>query len=241
MGNLASARSRRWRRHRGLSTGAARNTSGATAPLRSGLGSTYRLALWRRDDDRPETFRSFLCLRSTLRHHRSRDARSKDSNQAERRDGRAQPALDRNPVASIGVALTGMMTRTRMAWRKMTMIYEIQHLTARRRSPYPSARLLSHSALAPSGRCTSYSCDIGAPRPTRSRVTMTGSRFPGSRVIASDHLPRDFSVSSGIYGRWLSAYSCGGSRGFAHEHARTAFPWLALAGTTNHNRGIRSY
>src|SRR4030095_16632629 len=181
---------------------------------------------------RPETFRSFLCLRSALRHHRSRGARSKDGNQAERRDGRAQPALDRTPLASIAVALIGMTTRTSMAWPKRTMIYEIQHLTARRRSPYPSARLPSHSALAPSGRCTGYSCDIGAPRPTRSRMTMTGSRFPGSRVIASDHLPRDFLVSSGIYGRRLSAYSCGGSRGFAHQCARTAFPWLALAGTT---------
>ena len=128
MDNLASARSRRWRRHRGLSTGAARNTSGATTALRSGLGSTYRLALGRRDDDRSQTFRSFLCLRSTLRHHRSHDARSKDSNQAERHYGRTQPAFDRKPVASIGVALTGMMTRTSMAWRKMTMIYEIQHL-----------------------------------------------------------------------------------------------------------------
>jgi hypothetical protein len=65
-------------------------------------------------------------------------------------------------------------------------------------------------------------------------VTMTGSRFPGSRVMASDHLPRDFSISSGIYGLRLTAYSCGGSRGFAHLSARTAFPWLALAGTTNH-------
>ena len=97
MGNLASAGSRRWRRHRGLSTGAARNTSGATAALRAGLGSTYRLALGRRDDDGPETFGLCLCLRSALRHHRSRGARSKESNQAERRDGRAQPALDRNP------------------------------------------------------------------------------------------------------------------------------------------------
>jgi hypothetical protein len=44
----------------------------------------------------------------------------------------------------------------------------------------------------------SYFRHIGAPRPTRSRVTMTGSRFPGSRVIASDHLPRDVTVSSGI-------------------------------------------
>ena len=238
MDNPASARSRRWRRHRGLSTGAARNTSGATTALRSGLGSTYRLALGRRDDDGPETFRSFLCLRSTLRHHRSHDARSKDGNQTERRGGRAQPALDRTPVASIGVALAGMMTRTSMAWRKMTMIYEIQHLTARRRSPYPSARSLSPSALAPSGRCFSYSCDIGAPRPTRSRMTMTGSRFPGSRVIASDHLPKNPKVSSGIYGRRLSAYSCGGSHGFAHQYARTAFPWLALAGTTVRETGI---
>ena len=165
--------------------------------MRSRLGSTYRLALWRRDDDRRETVRPFLGLRSPLRQHRSRGARSKDGNQAERRGGRAQPALDRNPVASIGVALARMMTRTNMAWRKMTMIYEIQHLTARRRSPYPSARSLSPSALAPSGRCFSYSCDIGAPRPTRSRMTMTGSRFPGSRVIASDHLPRDL-----VYPQW---------------------------------------
>src|SRR4029453_10818054 len=91
---------------------------------------------------------------------------------------------------------------------------------------------------SPQGRCTSYSCDIGAPRPTRSRMTMTGSRFPGSRVIASDHLPGDLSVSSGIYGRRLSAFSWGGSRGFAHQCARTAFPWLALAGTTEFKRGI---
>ena len=95
-----------------------------------------------------------------------------------------------------------------------TIVLEIEHDTAQRRTHYPSARLPSQSALAPSGRCTSYSCDIGAPRPTRSRMTMTGSRFPGSRVIASDHLPRDIEVPSGIYGRRLSAYSCGGSRGF---------------------------
>src|SRR6476646_6728796 len=57
----------------------------------------------------------------------------------------------------------------------------------------PSARLPAYSALAPGGRHDSYSCDIGAPRPTRSRMTMTGSRFPGSRVIASDHLPRELS------------------------------------------------
>ena len=135
MDNLASARSRR--RHGGLRAGTDHNASGTTAPLRSRLGSTYRLALWRRDDDRRETVRPFLCLRSTLRQHRSRGARSQDCNQAERRDGRAQPALDRTPLASIAVALIGMTTRTSMAWPKMTMIYEIQHLTARRRSSLP--------------------------------------------------------------------------------------------------------
>jgi len=61
---------------------------------------------------------------------------------------------------------------------------------------------------------------------------LTGYRLrpPSQRIL----------VSSGIYGRWLSAYSCGGSRGFAHRCARTAFPWLALAGTTGHKRGIGS-
>jgi hypothetical protein len=42
------------------------------------------------------------------------------------------------------------------------------------------------------------------------------------------------------YGRQLSAYSCGGSRGFMHSRTRTAFPWLALSGTTGHKRGIGS-
>ena len=32
---------------------------------------------------------------------------------------------------------------------------------------------------------------LGTPRPMRSRVTTTGGRFPGSRVVAFDHLPRD--------------------------------------------------
>jgi hypothetical protein len=42
------------------------------------------------------------------------------------------------------------------------------------------------------------------------------------------------------YGRQLSAYSCGGSRGLVCSRTRTAFPWLALAGTTGHKRGIGS-
>ena len=32
---------------------------------------------------------------------------------------------------------------------------------------------------------------LGTPRPMRSRVTTTDGRFPGSRVVAFDHLPRD--------------------------------------------------
>ena len=76
----------------------------------------------------------------------------------------------------------------------------------------------------------------GTPRPMRTRVTTTDGRFPGSRVAAFDHLPRDGSVPSGIHGRRLAAYSCGGSCGIARRKStgamRTAFPWLALAGTT---------
>jgi hypothetical protein len=66
----------------------------------------------------------------------------------------------------------------------------IFHENALRRSNEPSPRLPWQSTFAPSGRCTGYSSDAGTPRPTRSRMTMTGSRFPGSRVVASDHLPR---------------------------------------------------
>ena len=93
---------------------------GGAVSLRAGLGSAYRLALWRRDDDGPEAVRPSFCLRSTLRHRRG--AGSKERDKAERRDRRAQPALDRNPVAFVGAALTGTMRRARMAWRQMTMI-----------------------------------------------------------------------------------------------------------------------
>jgi hypothetical protein len=234
MGNLAAARDRRRNWHGCPCAGAAGNAGGGATALRSRLGSAQRLALRRCDDNGSETVRLFLRLRSALRHDRSRAAASKKSEKAERRNGRAQPALDRDTVA-----LIGLKTRARNTWHKMAMTAEIGHATARRRSTYPSARLPLHSAFAPSGRRTGYSCGIGAPRPTRSRVTMTGSRFPGSRVIASDHLPRDFSISSGNYRLRLTAYSCGGSRGFVHLSARTAFPWLALAGTTNHELGIR--
>jgi len=57
---------------------------------------------------------------------------------------------------------------------------------------------------------------------------LTGRRFrpPSQRPCPSP---------VAYYGRQLSAYSCGGSRGFMHSRARTAFPWLALAGTTDRN------
>ena len=186
MGNLAAARDRRGNWHGCPCAGAAGNARGGTTALRSRLGSAQRLASRRRDDHGSETVGRFLRLRSALCDDRSRAAGGKKSEKAERRDGRAQPALDRDTVA-----LMGLKTRTRSMWRRMAMAAEIRHATARRRSTYPSARLPLHSAFAPSGRRTGYSCDIGAPRPTRSRMTMTGSRFPGSRVIASDHLPRD--------------------------------------------------
>jgi hypothetical protein len=59
---------------------------------------------------------------------------------------------------------------------------------------------------------------------------MTGSRFPGSRVIASDHLPRNARVSSGIYGRRLSAYSCGGSRGVVYQAYTHRIPLVSPCG-----------
>jgi hypothetical protein len=88
------------------------------------------------------------------------------------------------------------------------------HATARRRTPHPS---LATAAICPRPWRQMHRpyCHIGAPRPTRSRVTIAGGRFPGSRVVASGHLPRDPRVSSGIHGRPLAAYSCGGSFGIA--------------------------
>src|SRR4051795_8850446 len=84
----------------------------------------------------------------------------------------------------------------------------------------PSARLPIRSAFAPGGRCNSYSCDIGAPRPTCSRVTMTGSRFPGSRV--SDHLPGDLSVPQWYLWSSTNRLQLRGQRGIAYLNTRTA-------------------
>jgi len=65
---------------------------------------------------------------------------------------------------------------------------------------------------------------IGAPRPTRSRVTTEDGRSPGSRVAALPHLPStspcQWSLEEG-----LAAYSCGGSRSVGHMSTRTAFPF----------------
>jgi hypothetical protein len=234
--NLAALRSRRWnRRCGGRCTGAAdsTNTRGGAAALRAGLSPTHRLSLWWRNHDRPEILRLLSRLWRPLCGSRRRGPGGNKCKQAERCDGGAPPTLD---VGDTG--LTG--SRAGNAWRKMAMIYEIRQITARRRSPYPSARLLLSSALAPSGRYTSYSCDIGAPRPTRSRVTMTGSRFPGSRVIASDHLPRDL-VHLQWY-LWSSAIRLQ-LRGqpricvLARTHR---IPLASPCGTTGHKRGIRS-
>ncbi len=53
----------------------------------------------------------------------------------------------------------------------------------------------------------------GAPRPAHSRMTTAGSRSPGSRVTAFDHLPRTSAIPVALNGRRLAAYSCGGSCG----------------------------
>ena len=161
--------------------------------MRSRLGSTYRLALWRRDDDRRETVRPFLGLRSPLRQHRSRGARSQDGNQAERRGGRAQPALDRNPMASIGVALTGMTTRASMAWRKMTIIYEIQHLNR------STAKSLPVSAVAATF----------CPRPKRQMLQLLlRHRNTPPDAFAHDHDRQQVSWLAGHRFRPPSQRSC---------------------------------
>ncbi len=97
--------------------------------------------------------------------------------------------------------------------RDRVLASKCAHAQHRRRTPIilkirqdniPDGERLTVTAVAaidclrPMAGTASYSRHIGAPRPTRSRVTMTGSRFPGSRVVASDHLPRDLSVSSGM-------------------------------------------
>jgi hypothetical protein len=64
-------------------------------------------------------------------------------------------------------------------------------------------RLPENSAFSPLMRQTRRLLQrFEAPRPTRSRMTMAGSRSPGSRVTASDHLPRT-DRPSGI--KWSSA------------------------------------
>jgi hypothetical protein len=80
---------------------------------------------------------------------------------------------------------------------------------------------------------------IGAPRPTRLRMTMAGSRFPGSRVNASDHLPRIERIPVAFMAvGYPPTVAGGGSCGIVCRSRRTPFPWLALAGTTNHDFGI---
>ena len=82
MENRASARGRRWRSHGSPGAGAACNPRAGTTGLRPLLGSTRRLSLWRRDDDRPETA-GLLCLRNVLCHDRTRGTGSKEGKKTE--------------------------------------------------------------------------------------------------------------------------------------------------------------
>src|SRR5207237_4207517 len=65
----------------------------------------------------------------------------------------------------------------------------------------------------------------GTPRPTQSRVThdlVAGFLARGSSLPAT--FPGNATLPSGINGRRLTAYSCGGSRGIVRASTRTAFP-----------------
>ncbi len=77
---------------------------------------------------------------------------------------------------------------------------------------------------------------LGTPRPMRTRVTTTGGRFPGSRVIAFGHLPRDdrSPVAFMAVGSPLTVAGAAAELHTRHccRSTRTAFPWLSLAGTT---------
>ena len=81
----------------------------------------------------------------------------------------------------------------------------------------------------------------GTPPNAFARDSWLAAGFLARGSLLRTTFPGTLSIPSGIYGRQLSAYSCGGSRGFAHQIARTAFPWLALAGTTEFKRGIGLY
>jgi hypothetical protein len=77
---------------------------------------------------------------------------------------------------------------------------------------------------------------LGTPRPMRSRVTTTDGRFPGSRVVAFGHLPRD-DRSPVVFMAVGSPLTVAGAAAELHirhccRTTRTAFPWLSLAGTT---------
>jgi hypothetical protein len=106
-----------------------------------------------------------------------------------------------------------------------------KHVTPRRRNePVTAILAVSRAAFAVCGSREPTVLDIDArtPRPTRSRVTVSGGRSPGSRVAVFDHLPRNVVVPSGNAGRRLTAYSCGGSRGIVRIFTRTAFPFDPL-------------
>ena len=105
------------------------------------------------------------------------------------------------------------------------------HATPPWRIQSPSRRfgcVRSVSPLNSDRDATGLVVHAGAPRPTRSRVTVAGGRCPGSRIVACGRLPRSKQTPSGKLGRRLSAYSCGGSRGIVCLRTRTAFPFDPL-------------
>ena len=158
------------------------NPRAGAAPLFSLADPTYRLAIRRRYDNGSQIVRPVAGLRDGLGYTLIQGSRGKQRQKTKRRRRRPPSALQRNS--------TTFLRQLLQAARKMTG-NKFGHCTARGET---TLRQRGCRRILPSPQAADTTAtlgDIGAPRPTRSRVTMTGSRFPGSRVVASDHLPRD--------------------------------------------------
>ena len=86
----------------------------------------------------------------------------------------------RSSADANGAAAHGRFRPTPLGPRK------IKTQTRGERGPSPRTTTALHPSL---GTPTDH--HLGTPRPMRSHVTTTGGRFPGSRVVAFDRLPRD--------------------------------------------------
>ena len=95
--------------------------------------------------------------------------------------------IDCSRVYLNGIKLTRSKPLVRPSVGAETMGLRTQNRNSRR--TWTRHRELGPSCIPHLGMPTGH--HLGTPRPMRSRVTTTGGRFPGSRVVAFDHLPRD--------------------------------------------------